>query len=262
LWKLSNSSTKLIEAGLQTMNMIQRLSAIGLSFCVGLLVLLSGVPASLAVTVDQVPLPIVADGAWITDLAETLTPATKASLNQAISELHQKNETNLVVVTVPHVEQSPSPRYPFAAAAVEQFARDLFKRWHLNRVSERNVLVLVSVDDRRIEIRTNRAASVQLPNDYVQRIIHAQFIPPFKAGDLNRGVLDGTIALINAVQYAQPVRQARRSHMWIVAAVPVVFLLALVGIALSPPGTGDESGYHNIDSGGGGSNGGGAGGSW
>ena len=172
------------------------------SFCAGLASLVViGVPSvSLGVTVEQVPNPRQANGGWVTDMADILSPNAEAQLNQMISNLEAKNGSEIAVVTVTETAPSASPK---------QFATTLFNRWGIGKADKNNgVLVLISQSDRRVEIETGYGLQAILPNTKVGDIIQQEITPKFKQGDYDGGTIAGTKSLILALETSNQVGDA------------------------------------------------------
>ena len=172
------------------------------SFCAGLASLVViGVPSvSLGVTVEQVPNPRQANGGWVTDMADILSPNAEAELNQTISNLEAKNGSEIAVVTVPETAPSATPK---------QFATTLFNRWGIGKAEKNNgVLVLISQSDRRVEIETGYGLQTILPNTKVSNIIQQEIAPKFKQGDYDGGTIAGTKSLVLALETSNQIDNA------------------------------------------------------
>lgn len=147
--------------------------------------------AAQALTVEEVTNPRTDHGGWVTDRANILSDATETNLNQMISNLEQADGTEVAVVTVPETSPADSPK---------AFATQLFNYWGIGKAeSDNGVLFLVSTGDRRVEIETGYGIESILPNAQVKNIIDTQITPQYKQGDYDRGTLDGTQALISAL---------------------------------------------------------------
>ncbi|MEP0750011.1 MULTISPECIES: TPM domain-containing protein [unclassified Coleofasciculus] len=143
---------------------------------------------SKALTVQEVPNPRQVNGGWVTDMADMLSPATEAQLNQIISDLEAKNSSEIAVVTVPETSPSATPK---------AFATALFNYWGIGKKGRDNgVLLLISQRERRVEIETGYSIESILPDARVSKIIQQEIAPRFKQGDFNGGTLAGTQALI------------------------------------------------------------------
>ncbi|HHP7229948.1 MAG TPA: TPM domain-containing protein [Xenococcaceae cyanobacterium] len=147
--------------------------------------------SSQALTVEEVINPRQKNGGWVTDMADILSDQTETELNSLISNLEQNNGTEIAVVTV--IETAP-------AASPKAFATELFNYWGIGKAKENNgILFLVSVEDKRVEIETGYGIEPILSDTEVGKIIDTKITPQYKQGDFDRGTLDGTKALIVAL---------------------------------------------------------------
>ncbi|MGI0485547.1 TPM domain-containing protein, partial [Pantanalinema rosaneae CENA516] len=157
-----------------------------------------------AVPIQQIPNPRQTDGGWVTDMAQLLNPETKRTLNQMISRLEQQNGTEIAVVTVTDTTPATTPK---------QFATALFNDWGIGKRGQDNgVLLLISRDDRRVEIETGYGIEPILSNQQVGKIIQHEILPHFKYGNFSAGVLSGTWALVTALEHPV-VSPARSAHL-------------------------------------------------
>lgn len=152
-------------------------------------------PATLAVTVQEVPSPRQAGG-WVTDKANILSPETEAELNRLITELEAQNGSEIMVVTVPETSPYSSPK---------EFTTTWFNYWHIGKKGQDNgVLFMYSQGDNRIEIETGYGVEDILPDAQVGNLIRTQIRPKFNQGDFDGGTLVGTQKLIEVLKTYQP----------------------------------------------------------
>ena len=144
-----------------------------------------------ALTVEEVTNPRQNNHGWVTDMADILSDQTETKLNQIINNLEQTNGTEIAVVTVSETAPATSPK---------AFATRLFNHWGIGKAEVNNgVLLLISKGDRRVEIETGYGIASILPNAKVKNIIDHKITPQYKQGNYDRGTLDGTQALIVAL---------------------------------------------------------------
>ena len=178
-------------------NSIQRYGRILGVWCLGILcfsiILISQPSVSYSLTPSEVPNPQEVYGGWVTDMANVLSNETEDRLNQMIFELEEKNGTEIAVVTVPETGSYPSPK---------AFTTALFNHWGIGKQGQDNgLLFLTSVGDRRVEIETGYGIERVLPDARVGRIIDNHVVPYLRNDNFNDGILAGTQALIQAVEY-------------------------------------------------------------
>ncbi|NEO85813.1 MAG: TPM domain-containing protein [Spirulina sp. SIO3F2] len=157
--------------------------------------------ASPAIQIQDVPNPRQTNGGWVTDMADILSSQTETELNQKISQLEAQTTAEIAVVTVADTAGYASPK---------TFTTELFNTWGIGKKETNNgVLFMVSVGDRRTEIETGKGLQKILPDAQVKSIIDSKVIPNFKTRNFDRGVLDGTSALIQALSNPIPVPSPR-----------------------------------------------------
>jgi uncharacterized protein len=161
------------------------------------LIVFSQVTSAFAISVQAVPNPRQANGTWVADTANLLTPQTEAEINRIITQLEAKNGSEIAVVTVPDTKPSPSSK---------AFATSLFNTWKIGKQGKNNgVLFLISQRDRRTEIETGSGLTKILPDSKVEIILTQQVTPQYKQGKFNEGTLAGTLAIAQALG-ASPVQ--------------------------------------------------------
>ncbi|MDJ1172757.1 TPM domain-containing protein [Roseofilum capinflatum] len=148
--------------------------------------------STLAVTVHEVPNPRQTHGGWVTDMANVISENAENKLNQMITDLEQNTRAEIAVVTVPDTSPSPTPK---------AFATELFNLWGIGKAQSNNgVLLLVAVEERRVEIETGTGLSQRLPDRQVQEILKHNIVPHLKQNRYDRGVLVGTQAIVKHLQ--------------------------------------------------------------
>lgn len=134
----------------------------------------------------------------ITDAADVLPPATVAELTAKLEALETATGRQLVVATVPSLEDYP----------IEDYANGLFRAWKLGEAKTNNgVLLLVAPNERKVRVEVGYGLEDRLTDALSATIIRDRVIPSFKAGDLPGGVALGTDALIAQLQL--PPEEAR-----------------------------------------------------
>ena len=164
--------------------------------------------SSEALTVEEVTNPRQNNGGWVTDMADILSDETETKINRLITDLEQSNNAEIAVVTVLNTEPSATPK---------AFATELFNYWGIGKADVDNgVLFLISVGDRRVEIETGSGLQTILPDTEVKEIIDDKITPQYKKGNYNRGTLNGTKALVVALDSTQG------SQNWLLFPIAVI----------------------------------------
>ncbi len=129
--------------------------------------------------VDEVPNPRQTEGGWVVDMAGILTTEQKRRLNAIISALERDTGAEMAVVILQRtVDAEP-----------KEFATELFNRWGVGKRGEDNgVLVLVALQQRRIEVETGYGIEGILPDSEVGSILQDVVVPAFRRGDYAGGL--------------------------------------------------------------------------
>jgi uncharacterized protein len=131
-------------------------------------------------------------------MPRALRAETVARLNSTIGELEQTNGAEMAVVVVTSLD----------GLSVEEAAVKLFELWGIGKKSKDNGLLLLwSTGDRRVRVEVGYGLEGTLPDGKVGAILDTYVIPQFKAGDFDRGLIDGVDALVRVVR-AEPVELA------------------------------------------------------
>ncbi len=150
--------------------------------CLCLNLILFSLP-SYALNLQDIPHPRQFDEEWIADIAQIVNSDIKAQLNHLISELKQKTGDEIFIVTVPETRPALTPKI---------YAIELFNHWRIGNIWEKGILFLISVENRRVEIKTGYGVRDRLPDALVDYIIQKEIIPQFKEGNFSKGILAGT----------------------------------------------------------------------
>lgn len=168
-----------------------------LSFTLLLWLLFLPTTVAWAIPIESVPNPRRANGTWVSDVANILSVDTELQLNHQISQLKQRNGSEIAVVTVPDL-------LPYDNS--KSYATNLFNTWGIGkRGIDNGVLLLVAVKERRLEIETGRGITPHLSNEQVAQIIASQIKPQLQVKNFDRGVLDGVTAIsdrLASINYA------------------------------------------------------------
>lgn len=127
----------------------------------------------------------------VNDNAEILSPETRRSLSEQLKAHEDKTGNQIVVLTIPTL----------GGESIEEYAVKVFQDWKLGqRGKDNGVLVVVSIQDRRMRIEVGYGLEPTLTDLMAGRIIRNVMTPRFKAGDYNGGVLEGVQAIITVLE--------------------------------------------------------------
>lgn len=145
---------------------------------------------SIAERLDEVINPKEAYNAWVSDMAGVIDDETERRINALIDELERTTTAEIAVVTIKRTDG----RTP------KEFATELFNRFGIGKKGKDNgVLVLLVMEERRIEVETGYGMEAILPDGKVGEILDTYVIPRFKRRDFGGGILAGVQAMAEAI---------------------------------------------------------------
>jgi len=140
-----------------------------------LLLLALALPA-FAATTPALPEP----KGWVNDFAGILKADEVSKLDSIIQSLEKVTTAEIAVVTVKNTQPLDPKSYVVA----------LMEKWKVGKKDKDNGLILlVSVDDRRVEVEVGYGLEGTLPDSVVLRIIDNDLIPQFKQNKYGDGII-------------------------------------------------------------------------
>ena len=126
----------------------------------------------------------------VVDDANVIAPQARTSLEAKLKDLEDKSGIQLVVATVPSLDDQD----------VESYANGLFRAWKLGEKQKNNgVLLLIAPHERKVRIEVGYGLEGTLTDAISKLIITNAVVPRFKANDyaggIDRGV-DDIIAVL------------------------------------------------------------------
>lgn len=195
-----------------------------------LLLLIVGLqlPAQSGLRVEEVPDPKETAGmGYVSDPGQYLSPNAVRRLNTLISSLESKATAQIAIVLLPSIgDQVP-----------KDFATELFQHWGIGQADKDNgLLILVVMDQRRVEFETGYGLEGVLPDLICYRIINENFIPHFKEGDYDQGLIssvDRIKTLLEDPEALEEIRSEMRPKRKYIFGTPVVpFLYYYIIVAI------------------------------
>ncbi|NJR64188.1 MAG: TPM domain-containing protein [Leptolyngbyaceae cyanobacterium CRU_2_3] len=163
-----------------------------IGICFVLSLWLSWLPIAVAITVQDIPNPRQTSGGWVSDMAALLSPDAEAQINQIATDLEAETQAELAIVTVPTTDPAVSPK---------AFATELFNTWGIGKADQDNgLLILVSREERRVEIETGRGTANILPDAQVAELIETVIVPRFRQEDYAGGIIQVTQQLADEIR--------------------------------------------------------------
>ena len=203
----------------------------------------------------------------VNDYANILTADQKQALETKLYQFDDTTSNQVTVVIVPRLDGMD-----VADAAIE-----IGRSWGVGGKNNNNgVVLLISVEDRKLNISPGYGLEKSLPDLTCQQIIKNIIVPNFKGSDYYRGIDEGTDAIIQATQgeFKAPKNYNRKGKSINIGKIVFIIIIIVVFMSISSGGRGgggfmSRRGYRGFGGGpiffpgggGGGFGGGGGGGS-
>jgi uncharacterized protein len=158
----------------------------------------------------------------VNDYTSTLTADQANSIERKLVTFDDSTSTQIAVIIVQTLE----------GADISDFALKLGREWGIGGKDYNNgVVLLISIDDRKINISTGYGVEGALPDITCKHIIEEVIKPNFKGKDYYRGIDEGTDAIIKAVkgEYQVPRKKngGNSSGRIVLMIVVIIFLLSI-----------------------------------
>ncbi len=174
------------------MNFLARAGIFRLRALLALLLALTASPAA-AQDLPALTGPVV-------DQADLLSPEQEASIASKSEALRLATTRQLVVVTVPSLQDY----------SIEDFAFRLAETWKLgNAEADNGVLFLIAPNERRVRIEVGDGVEAILPDAMAWIIIRDRVTPRFRDGDMPGGIVGGVDGIIEQLQAPLEVAEER-----------------------------------------------------
>lgn len=127
---------------------------------------------------------------YVTDLAKVLSASQEQQLEQLLTELEHATTAEIAVVTLPSLE----------GGEISDFANRLFEQWRIGKRGKDNgILLLAAIEDRKVWIEVGYGLEALIPDARAGRILDESVIPYFRKGQVDQGIVEGTMALAGIV---------------------------------------------------------------
>jgi uncharacterized protein len=176
-------------------------------------------------------------GGAVNDFANLLSPNTESAITALSEELLQKTGFAFVVVTYNPEEE----------VSVEDYGNVLYEKWGIgSKDSNSGALLIILPEQKQMRIEVGYGSEGYLTDADAAAIINERVIPQFKAGNFERGIASGSVAVISIVAnhynveitgMQQSSRQHRSREQQKIP-LPVLILIAIAVIAMASTPTG------------------------
>ncbi|MBL7085104.1 MAG: TPM domain-containing protein [Candidatus Omnitrophica bacterium] len=125
---------------------------------------------------------------YINDFANLIAPEDSQKLNALVVALEQKTTAEIAVVTLKTTK-------PYD---IQDYSVRLWEKWKIGKAGKDNgVLLLVAIEDKKVWITTGYGLEGAIPDAQASRVYRNIIRPYFKKGEFSKGILAGTIALVD-----------------------------------------------------------------
>jgi uncharacterized protein len=160
----------------------------------------------------------------VNDYTQTLTSDQAGALEKKLVAFDDSTSTQIAVVLINGLD----------GYDISDYALKLGRKWGIGGKENNNgVVLLIAVQDRKINISTGYGVEGALPDITAKHIIDEVIKPNFKGKDYYRGIDEGTNAIIKAVKgeykIAKKKRKGSDGAIALVLIVVTIFLLSLMG---------------------------------
>lgn len=128
---------------------------------------------------------------FVSDFAGILSPESKSSLEVVLNSFQKETTIEIAVVTIPTLGDE----------TLETYAVELFEEWGTgDEKNDRGALLLVALEEREVRIEVGYGLEGALTDTQANAIVQKVIIPSFKEGDFEKGIEDGTAAMMQVVK--------------------------------------------------------------
>lgn len=192
---------------------------------------------------------------YLSDYAGVLSPEGKNAVNALCAKMKNEGTADYAVLIVKNIENGD----------IKGFAQAVFDKWKIGEKGKDNgLLMVVSVEDKKIRIQTGYGLEGVLPDGLVGGIIDSEILPGFKAGNYDEGVYRGSVALYKKLNPAGVIgKEAKKRRgkndtvLFLLFAVFIILNFLLGRLFRRRRGYGVYGGFGGFGGGGGGGFGGG-----
>lgn len=130
----------------------------------------------------------------VNDFAGVLTSAARADLESLLTTLEKDTTAEVILATTASL----------AGTSVEEYGHRVFNEWQIGKGAlDNGVLVLVAPTERQMRIEVGYGLEGVIPDGLAGAIIRDDFLPTFRDGDYETGILTGVRRLAEVIRAKQ-----------------------------------------------------------
>ena len=170
----------------------------------------------------------------VNDFAGILNPSQRESLETKLVNYDDSTSTQIAIVTIPSLN----------GYDVAQYAVELAEGWGIGQEGQDNgILILVALEERRMNISTGYGTEAFVPDIMANRIIDRTLAPNFKNGNYYKGLDEATgilMSLLSGQFVAAPEKKGMPGGLFLV--IVLVFIVIIILISRKGRGGGRGGG--------------------
>lgn len=158
---------------------------------------------------------------YINDFANIISSYHINEMNKIIEDLRDKGLAEIAILTINNLE----------GEEINNFSQKVFDEWKIgDRETDNGLLIILSVEDRKIRIQTGYGLEGILPDGMIGEILDKKAVPYFKKGEYSEGIyqiiLEIQRVLTNDAKVDKRKKKKDEPAVLFIIAV-IIFLIAL-----------------------------------
>ncbi len=165
----------------------------------------------------------------VNDYANILTPDQNQALERKLYQFDDSTSNQITVIIVPRLDGKD----------IADVAIELGRNWGVgNKKNNNGVILLISKEDRKLNISPGYGLEKSLPDLICQQIIENIIVPDFKGNDYYAGINHGTDAIIQATkgEFKAPENYNRKGKSFGLGKIIFFIIIIVVFLAISGGG--------------------------
>lgn len=160
---------------------------------------------------------------YVNDFANLLTYEQRLSLNNELSAFEKETTIEIAVITVNHLD----------GKSIEKYTQEIAKEWGIGKRKKNNGIVfLIAPKERKMRIEVASGIHTTLTNNRTDKIRDTEILPSFQAGKIDRGIINGTHAIMQTLNSSAPstIQISSSDHIEALGYTLVAFVILLLPI--------------------------------